>query len=152
MHWRRSDRRFFDFSTLTLLGLVAVLFISLPGGCGDSDADDGAETVNNEAVSEPTAPPMLEIVEPEPGDLDNVSPPEQPVDEPDEPSADEGEEESIEPENTGPAAPGGVYVVQEGDTLYGIAVQFSVTMDQLMIANDMDNPDTLQIGQELQIP
>ncbi|MPZ22036.1 MAG: LysM peptidoglycan-binding domain-containing protein [Dehalococcoidia bacterium] len=44
------------------------------------------------------------------------------------------------------------YVVQEGDTLSGIATQFDLTVDALAAANGIDNPELIQIGQTLTIP
>ena len=45
-----------------------------------------------------------------------------------------------------------VYTVQDGDTLIGIAFQFNVDLDALMLANGMSNADFLSIGQTLYIP
>lgn len=45
-----------------------------------------------------------------------------------------------------------VYVVQAGDTLSGIASRFNVTIDDLVEANRILNPDALQVGQEITIP
>ena len=45
-----------------------------------------------------------------------------------------------------------VYVVQPGDTLSGIAARFNVTVDDLVEANRIVNPDALQVGQEIAIP
>jgi LysM repeat protein len=45
-----------------------------------------------------------------------------------------------------------VYVVEPGDTLFTIAQRFGVTVNELMEANDLDNPNLLSIGQELIIP
>ncbi len=54
---------------------------------------------------------------------------------------------------TVPAAAGGKkYVVQSGDTLSGIAEQFKVTIQQIIDANSLQNPDLLLPGQELVIP
>ena len=51
-----------------------------------------------------------------------------------------------------PTAAGRKYVVQAGDTLSGIAEQFGVTVQQLIDANKLTNPDLLIPGQELTIP
>jgi LysM repeat protein len=44
------------------------------------------------------------------------------------------------------------YVVQEGDTLSEIADRFNVSQEAIMEANDIANPDSLRLGQELVIP
>lgn len=45
-----------------------------------------------------------------------------------------------------------IYVVKSGDTLYGIARRFSVSMDDLVYANQLQNPAVLSVGQSLVIP
>jgi LysM repeat protein len=45
-----------------------------------------------------------------------------------------------------------IYVVQSGDTLMGIALQFGVEMDTLAARNGIEKPELLQTGQELIIP
>ncbi len=47
---------------------------------------------------------------------------------------------------------GQIYIVQPGDTLYTIAVSFNVTVQALMNANGITNPDTIYIGQKLIVP
>jgi LysM repeat protein len=44
------------------------------------------------------------------------------------------------------------YVVQQGDSLYGIALEFDVPTEDLMRANGLVDPDFLVVGQELFIP
>jgi LysM repeat protein len=44
------------------------------------------------------------------------------------------------------------YLVQEGDSLGGIAVKFEVSMADLMAVNNIDNPDRLLVGQTIFIP
>jgi LysM repeat protein len=51
-----------------------------------------------------------------------------------------------------PAASGQKYVVEPGDTLSAIAEKFGVTMQQIIDANRLQNPDVLLVGQELIIP
>ena len=51
-----------------------------------------------------------------------------------------------------PPSSGDVYVVQEGDIPETIAAQFGITADELMAANGITDPSSLQIGQELIIP
>ena len=55
-----------------------------------------------------------------------------------------------------PSAPGGttVYVVQPGDSGFGIALEFDVTLEELAAANGLsvDQLGELYVGQELLIP
>ena len=43
------------------------------------------------------------------------------------------------------------YIVQMGDTLYGISKQFGVTVEEIKLENDLSN-NTISIGQTLKIP
>lgn len=45
-----------------------------------------------------------------------------------------------------------VHIVQEGDTLGAIAFQYEVSVEAIQAANGIENPQFLQIGQELFIP
>jgi murein DD-endopeptidase MepM/ murein hydrolase activator NlpD len=45
-----------------------------------------------------------------------------------------------------------VYVVQSGDTLYSIALRFGLTVDDLVKANQLVDPNQLNAGMELAIP
>ena len=45
-----------------------------------------------------------------------------------------------------------VYTVQPGDTLFAIATRFGVSVDDLVRANRLVNPDSLQVGQQITIP
>jgi cell wall-associated NlpC family hydrolase len=44
------------------------------------------------------------------------------------------------------------HVVQNGDTLWGIAAQYHVTVDAIIAANQLPNPNALRLGQRLIIP
>lgn len=44
------------------------------------------------------------------------------------------------------------YVVQSGDTLYNIANRFNVSMDSIIAANNLADPNKIYIGMELKIP
>jgi LysM repeat protein len=48
--------------------------------------------------------------------------------------------------------PAGLYVVQEGDTLSALAVEFGTTVDEIMAANGLTDANALQVGQSLIIP
>jgi len=65
----------------------------------------------------------------------------------------------VAPPTATPAPPGPpptptltVHVVQPGDTLGSIAVQYDVSVADLMAANGLTDPDTLDVGQALIIP
>ena len=45
-----------------------------------------------------------------------------------------------------------IYVVQKGDTLYQIARRYSVSADDIIFANQLENPELLSVGQALVIP
>jgi hypothetical protein len=46
----------------------------------------------------------------------------------------------------------GIHVVQAGETLGQISLQYDVPVEAIMAANAMDNPNFLAVGQELTIP
>ncbi|MBS3970104.1 MAG: L,D-transpeptidase family protein [Clostridia bacterium] len=44
------------------------------------------------------------------------------------------------------------YIVQRGDTLWRLSQRFGVSLDALIKANNLSNPNVLHVGQELIIP
>jgi FOG: LysM repeat len=48
--------------------------------------------------------------------------------------------------------PAGLYIVQPGDTLSDLAIAFGTTVAEIMAANGLTDPDSLQVGQPLIIP
>jgi LysM repeat protein len=70
----------------------------------------------------------------------------------DTPAEEPAEEPEEEPEEEDAPAEGEVYEVQEGDTLLSISVETGVPMDDIIEANDLDDPDSLAIGDELVLP
>lgn len=61
----------------------------------------------------------------------------------------------LPPGNAGaqePTPEGQVYIVQPGDTLSGIATSFGVTVDDLIRANGISDPDHVVVGTRLIIP
>ncbi len=92
-------------------------------------------TVTPTLVPTPTSLPVLPVVTPTPAPA-NLS--------------------SMTPTPTAPAAQptgeGTTYVVQPGDTLYTIAVRFGVSLQALIEANRIEDPNQLQAGQVLVIP
>lgn len=51
-----------------------------------------------------------------------------------------------------PAGDATEYTVQSGDTLLTIAAQFGISVDNIMDANGLDNPDFVFVGQRLVVP
>ena len=45
-----------------------------------------------------------------------------------------------------------IHIVQEGDTFFGVALEYGVTLDALLAANGLAETDILRIGQSLIIP
>ncbi|MGQ9887912.1 MAG: LysM peptidoglycan-binding domain-containing protein [Aggregatilineales bacterium] len=45
-----------------------------------------------------------------------------------------------------------VHVVQRGETLYRIAQRYNLSVDELVLANGITNPSSIQVGQRLLIP
>ena len=50
------------------------------------------------------------------------------------------------------ASRGSIHVVQAGESLLGIAIRYGVTTEEILAANELTNPDSLDEGQELIIP
>lgn len=45
-----------------------------------------------------------------------------------------------------------IYTVKRGDTLYKIAAMYGITINDIVVANGLENPDKIIIGQNLLIP
>lgn len=60
--------------------------------------------------------------------------------------------EATRPPTPTPTPTPRIYVVQSGDTLSEIAVQFGVTVEALAVRNNIDDPRSLRVGQKLIIP
>lgn len=50
------------------------------------------------------------------------------------------------------AAQGSLHSVRAGESLLSIALQYGITVDDILAVNELDNPDAIFIGQELIIP
>lgn len=57
---------------------------------------------------------------------------------------------AVSAQNGAPEGP--VYIVQEGDTLWSIAVRFGVSVEELQTINNLSNANQLMIGDQLIIP
>jgi LysM repeat protein len=54
--------------------------------------------------------------------------------------------------SSGAATTGGVHVVQSGDTLGGIAASYGTSVESIMQANSLSDPNYLFVGQEIIVP
>ncbi|MCY3785113.1 MAG: LysM domain-containing protein [bacterium] len=126
---------------LALLGLtvgIALVLTSCFGG--DDEPEDATPTTQAEpqppppppTVAEPPPPPPTIVAEPQP-------PPPTIVAEPQPPPPTVVTEPLI-------------YTVQQGDTLFSIAQQFGVAVDELIELNNIANPDVIFVDDTLTIP
>ena len=111
--------------------LATLAILLLIGGCGGEDADPEASETGG-ATTGPTAAADATT----PTEAGTASPA-------------EAGSASAEPSAGGT---GGAYVVQSGDTLTSIAEEFGTTVEAIVEANNLEDPDVLAIGQELVIP
>ena len=129
-------------TTLGLAGtLTAVTACSRPGS-SDNPTPPTATTAVRLTASPSAARPLSPVASPSPraattAPAPGVSPAVAPT-----PS----------PTKVTGTVPGQTYVVQPGDTLGAIADEFGVTVQELIDANGLTNPDVLRVGQELIIP
>jgi nucleoid-associated protein YgaU len=145
---RKMEYIKFGILAAILLGIVFVLAIAqplvfgrvVPGVMGVRQTNAGLE--GNK--------PEMEEMAPESGaEQPDTSDPEQGGGAPGvaEPSA--GEEASGEQAEQATAQ---IYVVQSGDTLNSIARQFNTTVEAIVAANNIQDPDNLLVGTPLTIP
>jgi LysM repeat protein len=105
-----------------------------PAGPAVAEVERTPVATSQEEPGQPGSPSPETVVSP----ADTAIPTAQPV---------SGE---VPPTNT-PVEPT-VYIVQAGDTLSSIARKFDVSLDNLLRANGLTDPDYVQVGQELIIP
>ena len=55
-------------------------------------------------------------------------------------------------QNVSAQSNGPIYIIQEGDTLYNVALRFNVSLDDLITANPSIDPNVLAAGQQVVIP
>jgi Tfp pilus assembly protein FimV len=103
--------------------LSAVLIAACGGGDGESDAEQASPAPSAAAQEEPSSAPS------------------QP------PDSDAGEGGG-----DGAGDSGQTYVVRSGDTLSAIAQRFDTTVQAIVRANDISDPDIIDVGQRLRIP
>lgn len=60
--------------------------------------------------------------------------------------------DNIKPNQVPPCPGGTLYTIMPGDSYFGLAPRFNITVDELAAANPGVNPQNLQIGQQICIP
>lgn len=58
----------------------------------------------------------------------------------------------VEPTAAPPVTEERVHIVQAGENLYRIGLQYGFTIEELAAYNNLTNPDRLEIGQQIRIP
>lgn len=114
-----------------LILMIAVLSMTACGSFGEDDPEVSGPSPTSTANAAPTLPPM-QIVTRTPVDPAQIPPT---------PSGTPG---AIEVPST--------YVVQEGDSLYSIAIKFQVELAEIVALNGLSDPNDISVGQELILP
>lgn len=128
---------------ITLVGLSAVLVLTLTACFDTSDDTEGPTTDTGGAGSNTVvtlAPPPP--VTPATGVVQQP-PAQQPSPPPATPAT------TTTTRNIGDPL---IYTINPGDTLFGIARQFGVSLDDLVALNNIENPDNIRAGDQLFIP
>ena len=132
----------------------------------DEAADEGDATEEGETADEDTTPRPQddetaedaaaedEAAEDEAGDEQAAESEdsEESSDEAAETTDDEAEEESSDASEAEETASPGVHIVAAGENLYRIGLQYGVSWTTLATFNNIANPNSLQVGQEINIP
>lgn len=127
--YRRRRERMVPFflGALAVVLLVIGLFLVVIWFTGDNPPEVPALFRRDTATPEPSPTPLPPTETPAPTNTP---------------------EPSLTPTPSGPIS----YIVEEGDTLFSIAQQFEVTMDALIAANSLEDPNNIGVGTELTIP
>ncbi len=136
---------------LVPIGLAVGLTLILTSCFGDEEGENTTTTTRASGPTTSVAPPPPPTstpadTEPPPtSETVIVEPPPPPPEPPPEPPP---------PPPEPPRDPGAplIYTVQQGDTLFSIATQFGVTVDQLIELNNIANPDVIFVDDQLTIP
>lgn len=136
---------------LAPIGLAVGLALILTSCFGGDDEEDGttttteasAQNITTTSTALPPPPPVtVEAPPPPPPVTVEAPPPPPPV---------TAEAPPPPPTTRAPGEPL-IYTVQQGDTLFSIATQFGVTVDELVELNNITNPDVIFVDDQLTIP
>ena len=129
----RSRPRYLLHATVALIGLVTVTALAIQPRSTPTPRAQAASVV----AAAPTALAFAPVAEDEAPVAEAPSPT---------PEAAAAEPEAVEP----PAKPF-VHTVEEGETIRMLAARFSLSPATILSANNLTDPDVLQVGQELTI-
>ncbi len=129
---------------MTLAGLSAVLVITLTA-CFDTGEDTEGPTTDTGGTDSST---VVTLAPPPPPVTPATGVVQQPPAQPPAPPP------TTPPTTTAARNIGDplVYTINPGDTLFSIARQFGVSLDDLVELNNIENPDSIRAGDELFIP
>lgn len=128
-----------------VLGSFLALFLVLRPPESESQAEPVRPMATAPATAEPTTAPEPTTT-PEPASTPTPEPATP------EPTPVATPEPTPTPEPTASPAPAAEYEVVAGDTLLEIAASFDVTLDSILELNPGLDPNSLQIGQIIQVP
>jgi LysM repeat protein len=141
---------YFNIRILLILTAVMLLLVA----CERPLQPDLEEAPVVPPVQVDPAPSQPETLPPpvtDPGEGEQPSQPEEPTT-PDDGSGAPPQEPEQPPSSETPSSGEVTYVVQGGDTLFRISQRYNVSIEDIIIANNLQNPNRLDIGQTLIIP
>ena len=115
-----------------VLLIFAALLLAGCGSFGDDEPAGGEPTPSSTAEEQSATLPLMTIVTRTPVDPNQI------------PTPVSGESGEVEVPPT--------YIVQEGDSLYSIAVRFQLELALIVELNNLADPNDITVGQELQLP
>ncbi len=133
-----------NFGLLLLISLIVVLVVAFSrpfifGKVVPAVLGDGAATEAGD-----------DDVTDEPASVEDIDP--YPASEEDEDNTPEDVEEVEEVEESPQSIPTVTHLVQQGDTLTSIAGRFDTSIEEIMVANGLVDPNQLRVGTTLLIP
>lgn len=140
---------------IALIALTAVLALVLTSCFGEDENAEDSTTTTTQAPPAPQ-PPTPPETQPEVVTVEPPAPP-PPTDDTvvfEPPPLPEPPQPPPEPPAEPPVNEDGIllYTVQAGDTLFSIAQRFGVSLDDVIEANNISNPDVIYEGDTLTIP
>lgn len=134
------------FDRLGMFAGAAAVFALVLTGCFGGGGGDDDESTETTAATTITAAPVVSVVTPV---APPVAPPTPTAAPPPVPTT---AAPAPAPTTAAPTSSSLTYTIQSGDTLAAIADRFNVSVDDIVSANSIENPDVISVGQQLTIP